>query len=37
MDSGANGATRLDDDRVRHAKRVKLKQLNLTPVLQGRS
>ena len=37
MDSGANGATRLDDDRARHAKRVKLKQLNLTPILQGRS
>ena len=35
MDSGANGGTRLDDDRARHAKRVKLKQLNLTPVLQG--
>ena len=37
MDSGANGAARLDDDRARHAKRVKLKQLNSTPVLQGRS
>jgi hypothetical protein len=37
MDPGANGVPRLDEDRVRHAKRVKLKQLNLTPVLQGRS
>jgi len=37
MDLGANGAPRLDDDRARHAKRVKLRQLNLAPVpsLQG--
>ena len=37
MDSSANGVPKLDDDRARHARRVKLKQLNLTPVLQGRS
>lgn len=37
MDSGANGAPRLDDDSARHAKRVRLKQLNLTPVVQGQS
>ncbi|KDR75800.1 hypothetical protein GALMADRAFT_248514 [Galerina marginata CBS 339.88] len=37
MDSNTAGAPKLDDERARHAKRVKLKQLNITPIVQETS
>ena len=34
--AGALGASRVDDEKARYAKRIKLRQLNNTPSVQGR-
>jgi len=34
--SGVQGTHKPDDEKGRHAKRLKLKHLNTTPIVQGR-